>query len=186
ALRSIECRRRRAWLFSRGVSLRACAVRRHPGIPPQPEVDPMVRPRAWSPAVRLLALAAIGASLPPPVRAQHPFTPGVAFGAMVFPVVDAQPSTGWRRTWAVQFDLFTELSKDLEPLPSRDFQRYNDIQHTIGVNQVGVTLLRTFDVSPFRVHNAVWLAGGPVWDGPTEFLQNDFAHGLRRLTYVPR
>lgn len=142
-------------------------------------------PDRVSPRRGRAAAAAVGlvlAALPAPSSAQHPFTPGVAFGAAAFPQVDVA-----RSTWAVQFDLFTNLSKDLEPLPSRDFERYNDIDHTIGVNQLGYgrTWRRSVGAS-FHWHPTVWASGGVVWDTPTEFLQNDFAHGIRLLTFVPR
>lgn len=119
---------------------------------------------------------------PPPAGAQHPFTPGVAFGADVFPYVD-----GNRDAWSVQFDLFTELSKDLDHSNWPQFERYNDIDRTIGFNQVGRTWVRAHLIHPATWwHQSYWVAGGVVWDAPTRFLQNNVAHGLRLLTYVPR
>jgi hypothetical protein len=130
----------------------------------------------------LIAALALSCLWVEPVVAQHPFTPGVAFGASIFPHLD-----GARRSWAVQLDLFTELSKDLDPL-TMDFLRYNDIQRTIGVDQIGaMAVLNPIPLfPPLMLHPAGWVAAGVIWDGPTEFLQNDFAHGLRLLTFVPR
>jgi hypothetical protein len=127
-------------------------------------------------------LAAMALSMPAqPASGQHPFTPGVAFGADVFPYLD-----GGRDSWALQFDLFSELSKDLDS--NGQFLVYNDIDRTIGVNQLGRTWVlppKTL-IGTLNWHPTLWASGGVVWDAPVEFLQNDVAHGLRLLTYVPR
>jgi hypothetical protein len=115
----------------------------------------------------------------------------VAFGAYAYPVVPAS-----RSVWAFQVDLFTELSKDLgspadNAATPQDtlFRRYNDIDRTLGFNQLGY--MRTW-IKPARgwkkpgLQYQIWGAGGLVWDGIPSFLQNRFAHGLRKLTYVPR
>jgi hypothetical protein len=116
---------------------------------------------------------------------QHPYAPGVAFGAYIFPYVD-----GDQDTWGLQFDLFTELSKDLEGYPSTapdaDFEKYNDIDKTLGYTQLGHTWVRRKAWGPIGIHLRGSLSGGVVWDTPTAFLQNNVAHGIRNLTYVPR
>ena len=115
------------------------------------------------------------------VEGQHPFVPGPSFGAYTF----AHTTTD-RNVWSIQTDLLTELGKELEPYP--DFIRYNDIQKTIGATQIGYTRSRNATLGRPDLLFGWTLSGsvGVIWDGPTELLQNDFAHQLRKITYVPR
>jgi hypothetical protein len=123
------------------------------------------------------------------LTAQAAFTPGVAWGANAFPFEDKT-----REAFSVQFDLFTELAKDTDlrdtGKPRLRFRRYNDIERTLGFNQIGHSWIwvappgSSILGTTYRRH--IWAAVGWEFDTITEWLQNDFAHGIRDYAYVPR
>jgi hypothetical protein len=141
-------------------------------------------------ATLIWGLGLLAAAPPAPsLTAQTAFTPGVAWGANAFPFEDQT-----REALSIQFDLFTELAKDTDLRDAGKqrlrFRRYNDIERTLGFNQVGNSWIWVGPAggsilgTTYRRH--LWAAVGWEFDTITEWLQNDFAHGIRDYAYVPR
>jgi hypothetical protein len=148
--------------------------------------------RLWGVPI-VLGCSALG------LEAQNVFTPGAAWGANAFPFDTSysnprQGDGGSRdEAWAIQLDLFTEYAKDLDTLSSgrnRPYRRYNDVDVTLGFNQIGHTWRHHGEpgrsIAKSTYLRQIWVSGGFEFDTFTNWLQNDFGHGIRGYAFVPR
>ncbi len=96
--------------------------------------------------------------------------PDIHWGANGFPETDPEVRVG------LSLNRFTEFSKS--------GGRYNDIQQTMGFNNVNVSIVDQLPSYPDWMFN-VWAGGGRTGDQPSRFLQNEFLHNTWGLDRVP-
>lgn len=131
---------------------------------------------------RAVTPAVLGLMCLSPASAQQSFGWGPYFGALISP--DTAVSQYYLN---LDVNLFTELAKELEE-PGLEFQRYNGIGSTIGISQLSVQRTKSIPALSNRVRRQrTWHVGAAaIDDALTDFLQNDFMHGLMDRPFVPR